>query len=454
MGIMYAKFSFLFNHNLTLLLQGTRKKTRAPEQPGLGILRQMELIKLENILEASLNPTEPEHLRLKASLEKNAQEIGWEQVEAFMYNNLSKPVLKALESLPFYKDNEAWFLNQENGSCGLPAFMVAQNLIRISYKKGIPAAIRYFRKMTSLPYADGYITNLLLGIDIAESFDIYQDIKIVKIDDIPDSNSKDFYISDENKWHFNNPHSTMVHKPKCALLKKIRIEPLIFNLRNEPKNKNPLKNNQLFKEIALLLTLVGPSPALTSLYWFAFEDTDLQNLGHGGGSWYNHEILPPSFFDNLPIATKSIGKTVKSFFEITDEKIKRRILVSLERLNFSLRRRNYGDAALEISIALETIFAEDYGENTFKIGLRVALLIGCDFDQRKRIRSVIAALYKQRSQLVHRGEFKNKVKIKGFDSIESNELIKESAKYVAQSIKEIIRLKTIPDWNEYELGNK
>ncbi len=80
--------------------------------------------------------------------------------------------------------------------------------------------------MTSLPYADGYTTNLLLGIDINKSFEIYPGVQLVRIEDLPDSNSKDHYLGDDSKWHFNNPHSEMIGKPKCALVKKIRIEPV------------------------------------------------------------------------------------------------------------------------------------------------------------------------------------------------------------------------------------
>ena len=219
------------------------------------------------------------------------------------------------------------------------------------------------------------------------------------------------------------------------------------------RNKRPhTRISELFKEIALLLTLIGPSPVLTSIYWFSFEDRDLQGAKQGGGSWHNHEILPFYFPKNLPVATETICETVSSYF-LMPEKTKKRILVSLERLSFSLRRRSGGDAALELSIALESIFAEDYGENTYKIGLRVALLIGRDLDQRKRIRSVITALYRQRSQFVHRGEFNKQIKPTGFEQpIEAKELIKEAASYVAQSIKMIINLGAIPNWNEYELG--
>lgn len=414
----------------------------------------MDLNNLEKILNIAIDPSGSEHIRLKESLIKHAQDIGWEHVEAFMYHDLSKPVQEELESLPLYKDYKGLFANEEKGGSGFHPFMVAPELVRISFKKGVKAAISYFCKMTSLPFADGYATNLLLGIDIDKSFEILPGVQLVRIDDLPDSYLKEHYLGDDRKWHFNNPHSEMIGKPRCALVKKLRIEPLLYSSEKKPEKKNPHENSKLFEEISLLLTLIGLSPVLTSIYWFSFEDRDLQGAKQGGGGWHNHEILPFFFFEKFPIATDAICETVSSYFSMTDIKTKKRILVSLERLSFSLRRRSNGDAAVELSIALESIFAEDFGENTYKIGLRVALLIGGDFDQRKRIRSIIAALYKQRSQFVHRGEYKNKITPKGFEPIEAKEMIKEAASYVAQSLKKIINLGAIPDWNEYELGSK
>ena len=411
----------------------------------------MDLSNLENTLRAIIDPSSPEQIRLQESLNKHAQELGWEYVEAFLYHDLSEKVKKELESLSLYQNYEGLFVNQENGSFGFHPFMVAPDLVHISFKKGAEAAISYFDKMTRLPSADGYAINLLLGIDVDNSFELIPGVNIVKIDNVPESNTKDHYLGSESKWHFNNPYSDFIGMPKCALVKKVRIEPLLFKNTDKPNNEKPLQNSELFKEIAFLLTLVGPSPVLTSLYWFSFEDTDLQGAKGGDVSWHNHEMTPFRILDGMPIATKVFSEIVSAYYALKDIKTKKRILISLERLSFSLRRRSSGDAALELSISLETLFAEDYGENTYKIGLRVALLIGVDFDQRKRIRSVISALYKQRSQLVHGGESKNRVTPKGFEPIESKELINEASGYVARSIETIIKLGSIPDWNEFEL---
>ena len=202
----------------------------------------MDISNLEKILSIAVDPSGSEHIRLKESLNKHAQDIGWEYVEAFMYHDLSKPVQEELESLPLYKDYKGLFVNQENGSSGFHPSMVAQELVRISFKKGVKAAISYFSKMTSLLFADGYATNLLLGIDIDKSFEILPGVQLVRIEDLPDSNSKEHYLGNDSKWQFNNPHSEIIGKPSCALIKKIRIEPLLYNSENEPEQKAPHAN--------------------------------------------------------------------------------------------------------------------------------------------------------------------------------------------------------------------
>lgn len=410
----------------------------------------MDLAALKKALEEAIDPLNAEHMRLKESLCKHAQELGWAQVEGFLYHYLSQGVKKILESLPLYQNYEGIFVNSENGRVGFHPFMVATDLVRIAFKKNVMAAIAYFEKLTKLPFADGYIVNLLLGIDIEKSFEILPGFEIVTVDEIPSSNAKEHYLRDSSSWHFNKPHSQMIEVPKCALIRKIRIEPLITHGENEIELNKSHEIYDAFKEIALLLTIVGPSPVLTSFHWFSFEDGDLQGVNLGSVGWFNHEVVPFSFIGNMPKVGTCFSEIVSKYFALNG-KIKKRITVALERLNFSLRRRNGGDASLEISIALESIFAEDYGENTYKIGLRVALLIGNDFKERERIRSVISAVYKQRSQLVHRGEYKENVTIKGCQPIKSKDLISEASVYVAKSIEKIVKLGAIPEWNEYEL---
>ncbi len=104
----------------------------------------MDLSKLENTLNVSVDPSEPEYIRSLESLKKHAQDIGWEHFEAFMYHDLSKRVQDELESMQMYKENDGWFVNQENGGYGFHPFMVAPDLVQISFKKGVEAAIRGF----------------------------------------------------------------------------------------------------------------------------------------------------------------------------------------------------------------------------------------------------------------------------------------------------------------------
>jgi len=415
----------------------------------------MDLRNIENLLYQCVDPSDPEHVSAKEAVAKHAQEMGWDHAEALMYHDLSKKVQVALEALPFYQDYKGCFVNQENGGYGFHPFMVAPDLVHISFKRSVEAAVTYFRKMVSLPYADGYSTILLLGLDLEKSFEVYPGVTLTRVEELPNSNSKEHYIADDSKWHFNNPHSGFVSAPKCALVRKIRIEPLVYHSGNEPKSKKPLESDELFKDIALLLTLVGPSPVLTSVHWFEFEDQDIQGVKPSGGGWHNYEIFPNTLPNkSLPIADASIYNTISSYYNISDSKVKKRVAVALERLSASLRRRNPGDSALELSIALEIIFAEDYGENTFKIGLRAALLLSDVVEQRQRIRSVISSLYRQRSKLVHKGENSDTAKIKGYTTVSSVELVSEAADYVSKSIKKILELGCIPDWNEYELKIK
>jgi hypothetical protein len=115
-------------------------------------------------------------------------------------------------------------------------------------------------------------------------------------------------------------------------------------------------------------------------------------------------------------------------------------------LNQAIRRLRSGDRALELAIVLESLLADGPGENTYKVGLRTALLIGGDEDTRLANRAVVGALYTLRSQLVHDGKVSDKVKVVRRGKVNTSQVVSEAVRISAQVIREVLDRGEIPDW--------
>jgi hypothetical protein len=106
-----------------------------------------------------------------------------------------------------------------------------------------------------------------------------------------------------------------------------------------------------------------------------------------------------------------------------------------------------------VSIALESLLADGGTENTYKVGLRSALLLGGELAERLDIRTVVSGTYALRSALVHEGEAGDTIRLKRRGKEKSKEVVNEAILICARVIRRILELGGIPDWYEFELSN-
>ena len=367
-----------------------------------------------------------------------------------LYHDLSSEIKKFLEESDFYSRDGGWLIHTDGGSYGFSPEMIAPNLIRIAIECASPIkASTWLKSIIESEFTDGFCVRLLWGIKVTSKFEVFNDVFLMPIEEIPNSPQKE-WATDDSTWFPSFPHQSQLGMPKCALVKKLRIQPLIFHSSDEPTNVNRT-DNELLKEIQSKLTLSGPSPVMECVSWFHFEDKYL-NFMHER-SWGHIEAIPAvqeTFGDFLPAEAEKI---VHSYFQIKEANTKNKIDRAIGRLNLAMRRSDPGDAAVELSIALECLFADNPGENTYKIGLRVALLLGGNATEKIRTRSIISALYTVRSELVHNGSNAEEIKLKKMsEKWSTKELIKEACKISACAISKIIELNELPDWYELELN--
>jgi len=165
-----------------------------------------------------------------------------------------------------------------------------------------------------------------------------------------------------------------------------------------------------------------------------------------------HDITPAWFIPEVMISPVDAREVVSGFLAV-DGTLRARLRVSLQRLNQSIRRLSAGDKAMELSIALEALLAEGATENTYKVGLRAALLAGGDHQQRVQNRATVSAVYELRSAVVHKGLAPDTVKVKRKGHIASTTVVGEAAAVTATVIRRVISARTLPDWYDLELQN-
>ena len=204
----------------------------------------------------------------------------------------------------------------------------------------------------------------------------------------------------------------------------------------------------------LLLTLFGPS---ATQHFLSFSEAK-DDFDSKGVSWNGSEIEGAHNTINLDDLAG-----FKDLYEAAvriDGKPKARITNSLSRLRKSMSKRSLAEKALELGIALECILLaggdEDgsSGEITYRLASRGAWLLGENFEERKRIFSVLKAAYRQRSKVVHEGKVPTMTKrvFKGEGPMPTSYLIQDAATICSDAIRKLVLLGSIPDWTDLILG--
>jgi hypothetical protein len=204
----------------------------------------------------------------------------------------------------------------------------------------------------------------------------------------------------------------------------------------------------------LALSAIGPSSPMFAGMWFVFDDPDFQFVARSGLRGIIHEIIPSQFTRDVQIDPGVAADVVSRFLKL-DTTDRERVRLALDRLNLAVRRHRVAEQALELGIALETLLTDDNpGENTFKLGLRAALLAGPDLAGRTRRRAIVGALYRLRSAVSHSGTIPSDVRVVGVGKMATADVMSEALSVVAETIRAVIVRSAIPEWYAFELGGQ
>ena len=371
---------------------------------------------------------------------------------------LAEPLKYLLEEQDEFKGGSGYMIWQgDNMGTGFHAAEVATALVRrVESGEGPEQAVQWLERVLTTKEADGFLVMALWGIEVQSPIHFSSDISLLSFTDSPVSWAKDWIIQATNKWD-DNPLVPMLFKttPPAVLVKKVLVSPLLTPANTEKTHRKSIKPSpsEELESVRLALTCIGPCAPTLAAMWFHFENPDIQAAAfYSGVMTHPIEIVPQFHQSAIQITDPETASIINAFLELPII-VQKRVYIALDRLNRSIRRHNIGDKSLDLAIAIETLLAENSGENTYKVGLRAGLLDQGTQDSRMHSRATISALYSIRSAVVHNGEAPKDISVKGSGSKPSKEVVTEAINITANIIKTIAKSGSMPDWYRLELGS-
>ena len=399
-------------------------------------------------LEAALDENSETH---KVALEKACKQPR-ELAESLFNYDLSKPVRVVLETQPEFQTPELLYVFSDSG-CGAfdPRRVSVALVAKARETRSVALAVDWLEKVLATEQAVGFRITALWGITVNSRVSLTQEVELVPVGELPASKEKEMLLDYqlEKSAQPNLPFDP----PKTALVCRMTIDPFISRYPREASENPHRLRLKLLNEILLVLTLVGPCTPIRYISWFQFEDVDLDVARLGRAVSYAIPEIMPKFLKEYGSFDPDMAKQIIRLYLDLERKVKKKVQVALERLHQSMRRASVGDQALEVSIALESLLADGGTENTYKVGLRSALLLGGELAERLDIRTVVSGTYALRSALVHEGEAGDTIRLKRRGKEKSKEVVNEAILICARVIRRILELGGIPDWYEFELSN-
>jgi hypothetical protein len=381
-----------------------------------------------------------------AAAEKYKRTSG-ETFEIFVRHDLADHVRETLKNEPEFRDQPEKMIRSGGGGPNLEYF-APQTLLKWSEIIGAAKAVRRFKNALKKTKAPGFHVAALSAPKIDREIRLSNDVALVPFNLLPNSPQKERLWQRQFMREFG-----ILQPPSAALVLRTWIDPLFYSAHGEPLVSADATSSPFEKleHTRLCLTLIGPCAPIRLSGWFQFKDDTLNELSMAGNTsypsppeWAPLMIPKPEGFD-----AKKAQATVRGFSQLKGhdrDKVRR----ALERLLQTMCRRLPGDAAIDLSIALEALVGDvgAAGEHTWKVGMRSALLAGENLDVRKEVRDVIKGVYKIRSQVMHDGVVAKNMEHKAID------LVHKGILKTTSILTNVIKRGGLPlSWSDFELNN-
>lgn len=386
-------------------------------------------------------------IRLKKALEEIGDEIRTDKDALFQIMDLGKQkypsvsyLLDALRANPALDVFNGRLHRVANRGMQVEIENLAIWLIRRGSIVGSTRAVAGLQKYLRLSEIPFSMAFGLTGINIDHQCNLGHGIKLVPWEKFPDTSHKDLiYSTFSRSVGFKWPSAVILQE------KILPVPHIAEKLRQDSGPYTPIDDSEL-RDVILCIGAVGPFATEELVTWL-----EPPPWAPVIGQYLNISI-PEGLPRNDVWKAEHCKPLLDLFkkFRTLVPKEKDALRLPMQRLNMAMRRNSKVDSAVDLGIALESLFlnnaSDTRGELTFKLQLRVARYIEKTQEKRADIFQLMGDLYNLRSKAVHTGRIPEKIKNKPTFVI-----LREGYKITAESIRLFI-LEGRPDWAKIQLN--
>lgn len=357
--------------------------------------------------------------------------------------------LKALEADPRVQALEGSMVSTGTGASRFETKVLAMWFLWAINEYGTKVAESNLNKFLDSETVPVINTLWVLGIEVGETIELGNGIKIISIDKMPDSRDKEQYLRHEfGAFPHRMPKPKAAITYTCEITKAIRDGGL-----SDPKGKDEQfwGSSRLLNDVALLLNAIeGVSciPYFSTSY--TLPEMPIGMFGGSGGGSPLYDIFGYRSSKLTAGSASEINKLLSAFSALSPSNRTRMSRV-LSRLSQAKRRDQIEDKILDLGIALEMALLEDNKNNdqlSLSFRLRGSWLVAANYEERQLIYRQLRDIYTFRSQVAHSGALCG-------NDVEKIRAVRESFQEYALLAERIVRqlvYKTNPDWPSMILG--
>lgn len=273
------------------------------------------------------------------------------------------------------------------------------------------------------------------GIKVDGAYDLGHGMQLVPWKDLLPSRTKRA-IDKVETFHRS------FYDPDCALVRKVEL-PRVHVDYTETRKHIRSRDVTTETDVLLCLGLLGPTAPVLLASWI--EPPDWAPMIRGSLSM--PFVEGPGKTRPFPETAAVEGSRLFSSWLDLPEERREELRVPMQRLNSAMRRSSPVDSAIDLGIALESIFLPDgRGALTFRLRVRAARWLGSTPAERSRLSVTVGHLYEVRSMAVHRGRVPDAI-----HGRPTRELLEEGYGLTATALVALISRGT-PDWDAVTYG--
>ena len=386
-------------------------------------------------------------------------------VRSSILHELRPSVIEAIKNEGSLTSIGNRMIHRGNGASAIGDDWAAGFLIEQALKIGAEAAIDGLERILATEETEALCIMAIRGINCTSEAELAGGIRIIPFEELPPSTRKNdlqnslFYsfFNDTSVSAFNPRQIGPADVARSALVANVTLRPFVFDSEKMERTKiyDPTMDAmRCLNDIRLCLSVSGHCCPLQEVSWVQLADETLEVASSvsRGVSYQQSDVMPRDITDSI-LSDFSIIQPLAEAFLALPEKYKEQMRFVLSRLIQSLLRRDTGDRAVDLSIALESLLlGSERGDNRFKLGLRAGLLSTEDVSQKLNNCHFIRAMYDIRSDLIHGTGVPERKKVIGKGNLPVKEIVTEATEIARKVIATLITGGEISDWHEIELS--